>query len=149
MAQISQTIDMNVVKQYPARGKITQVLPDGRGIVFQPSGTNYEIHLSAADGEKPEVSKQPIEGIIHVKARKVWTVPSGGNFVAPIFGPPKTIQGRVKWLDDRLLVVQAGTTFLVEMPGTDHAVDLAHGGIEAGALVNVTALPGAVFVPAK
>ena len=146
MAQISQTIDMNAVKKYPARGKITQVMADGSGIVFQPAGTNYELHLSAADGEKPEVSKQPIDGIIHVKARKVWTVPSGGNFVAPIFGPPKTIQGRVKWLDERLLVVQAGTMFVVEMPTIDHAVDLADGGIEAGSIVNVTALPGATFV---
>ena len=76
-------------------------------------------------------------------ARKVWTVPSGGNFIAPIFGPPKTIQGRVKWLDEKTLVVHAGTSFLVELPASDQALDLANGPIEVGAMVNVTASPGA------
>jgi hypothetical protein len=145
MAQLSQMISMDVIKKYPARGRIVQVLADGNGIVFQPSGTNYELHMGLVDGERPAISPQPIDGLIFVKARKVWTVPSGGNFVSPIFGPPKTIQGRVKWLDERLLVVQAGTSFIVELPVADDAVDLANGGIEVGQMVNVTALPGAMF----
>jgi hypothetical protein len=142
---MSQTTSISAVTQFPAVGKITQILPDGKTIVFQPSGTNYELHLGLTNGEKVQVSTRPIEGIIHVKARKVWTVPSGGKFIAPIFGPPKTIQGRVKWLDERVLLVQGGTNFVVEMPPSDAAVDLANGAIEAGALVNVTALPGATF----
>src|SRR5919107_1705119 len=78
-----------------SRGKITQVRDPA--VVFAPSGTNYELHLAAPGYDGPV--GMLTEGVIRVTARKVWTVPSGGNFVAPIFGPPRTIQGRVKALD--------------------------------------------------
>jgi hypothetical protein len=134
---------------YPARGRIKQV--DGSKVIFLPSNTNYELHLATAEPYAGPVDS-PVEGFIRVTARKVWTVPSGGNFTAPIFGEPRTIQGRVKWLDEKTLVVQAGTNFVVEMPASDRAIDLANGDIECGVMVNVTALPGARFeasVPAK
>ena len=51
----------------------------------------------------------------------------------------------MKWLDERRVVIQAGTNFLVELPASDNAYDLPSGAIELGALVNVTALPGATF----
>lgn len=133
---------MAKIIDFPAKGKIIEVY--GTRIVFQPAGTNYEVHLDLADGDVPATDR-PVQGNIHVRARKIWTVPSGGNFIAPIFGPPKTIQGRVKWLDERLLVVQAGTLFVVEMPISDNAVDLAKGPIGVGSLVNITALPGATM----
>lgn len=130
---------------FPARGRIKQV-NDGM-VVFLPAGTNYELHLKTADGPYTGPVDQPIRGLIRVTARKLWTVPSGGNFIAPIFGNPRTIQGRVKWLDSHLLVVQAGTNFVVELPGSDVAIDLANGVIELASVVNVTALPGATFSP--
>jgi hypothetical protein len=83
--------------------------------------------------------------LIRASARKVWTVPSGGAFIAPIFGPPRIIQGRVKHLNGREMVVHAGTSIVVELPGTEAAIDPARGPIVQGALVNVTALPGATF----
>ena len=88
---------------------------------------------------------RPVEAVIRAQARKVWTVPSGGNFVQPIFGPPRIVQGRVKWLDETTLVVQAGTHFVIDVPASDRAFGLANGAIEAGSLVNVTVLPGATF----
>lgn len=130
---------------FPARGRIKQV-NDG-SVVFLPAGTNYELHLKTSDGPYTGPVDQPIQGLIRVTARKLWTVPSGGNFIAPIFGSPRTIQGRVKWLDSQLLVVQAGTNFVVEVPSADAAIDLANGIIELASLVNVTALPGATFSP--
>jgi hypothetical protein len=72
-------------------------------------------------------------------------VPSGGNFIAPIFGPPRIIQGRVKWLDEQMLVVQAGAMIVAELPLEDQAIDLANGVIGVGTLVNVTAMPGATI----
>jgi hypothetical protein len=136
---------MPSTNDYPARGKVTQV--DGDSLVFVPSGTNYQMHLKKSDAAASVPLDTPIEGVIQVSARKVWTVPSGGNFVQPIFGQPRIIQGRVKWLDERRLLVQAGTSFLVELPASEKALDLANGGIEVGSLVNVTALPGATFEP--
>jgi hypothetical protein len=130
--------DFLSINDYPARGRIKEVR--GNTVVFLPAGTNYELYLTS-DGPTPAIDKF-VEAIIRVTGRKVWTVPSGGNFVAPIFGPPKIIQGRVKWLDERTLVVQAGVPIVVEMPAGDDAIDLACGAIGAGTLVNVTAMAG-------
>ena len=126
-----------------ARG---QVLETREGtIVFAPHGSNYELHLAAPSYAGPV--RTLTQGVIRVTARKVWTVPSGGNFITPLFGPPRIIQGRVKALDERSLVVQAGTTVLVDLPEDPAGIDLANGDIRVGALVNVTALPGARFEP--
>lgn len=127
---------------FPARGRVSQV--NGSTLVFLPAGTNYELHLNSGAPYSGPVD-QPIEAIIKVVARKLWTVPSGGNFIAPIFGQPRTIQGRVKWIGGSQIVVQAGTSFLVDLPAADQAIDLANGVIEVGTMVNVTALPGATF----
>jgi hypothetical protein len=132
-----------MANDYPARGKIKQI--DGDTVVFVPSGTNYELHLKREGESITGPIDKPIEATIKVTARKLWTVPSGGNFVQPIFGSPRIIQGRVKWLDERRMVVQAGANFLVELPGNSQALDLASGGVEVGSLVNVTALPGATI----
>src|SRR5688572_19529979 len=78
-----------------AGGKVIAVR-DGK-VVFNPTGTNYEIELACPSYAGP-VNK-PVKATIRVRARKVWTVPAGGNFIAPIFGPPKTIQGRVRTVE--------------------------------------------------
>ena len=129
-----------------ARGK---VLESRAGlVVFQPRGTSYELHLGTAVDYAGPVNK-PTQGVVHVRARKVYTVPSGGNFVAPILGTPRTIQGRVLWLSPRQLVLQAGLPVLVDLPPDPHAIDLGSGPIEEGAIVNVVALPGAGFEPGE
>ena len=110
-------------------------------MVFNPSGTNYELYL-VPDGDAGPLNV-PIKAVIRVVARKIWTVPSGGNFIAPILGTPRTIQGRVRSLNQGSMLVQAGTIILVEFPTDDSAFDLANGGISVGAMVNVVAQPGA------
>ena len=129
------------VTPVPVRGKVTAV-KDGV-VVFAPADTNYELHLVAPNYAGPLNTR--VEGIIRAAARKVWTVPSGGLFIAPIFGPPRTIQGRVRSLDVSSLVLQAGAPVLVELPESDTAFDLVNGPITVGTLVNVVALPGARF----
>jgi hypothetical protein len=129
--------------EFPARGKVIRA--EGDVIVFQPVGTNYEMHLKPKGGSFSGPVGSRIEGIIRTSARKVMTVPSGGNFVAPIFGPPRIVQGRVRTLDERTLIIQAGCPIVVEMPSEDNAIDLNNGAIEAGALVNAMILPGATF----
>lgn len=125
----------------PARGKVIDVR-DG-SIVFNPSGTNYELSLQAPNYSGPV--KALVEGTIRVTARKVWSVPSGGNFIAPIFGPPKIVQGRLRAVEGNTLVVQAGTTIVVELPPGGPVVDLPSGPLAIGAMVNVTCQPGARF----
>lgn len=134
---------MPKVTDFPARGRVSEKRE--RGVVFKPTGTNYELILETAAASYDGPINEPLEAILRATARKVYTVPAGGNFVAPIFGPPRIIQGRVKLIEGNHIVVRAGTNFVIELPARDSAIDLNSGSISVGALVNVAALPGATF----
>jgi hypothetical protein len=125
----------------PSNGKVLST-KEGT-IVFCPAGTSYEMHLISPAFAGP--MDTPVKGIVRVKPKKIWTVPSGGLFVSPIFGPPRTIQGRIRSLDEEQMVVHAGGEFVVELPDDAKIYDLANGPLRVGAMVNVTALPGAAF----
>jgi hypothetical protein len=131
--------------EFPSRGKILSIDPGH--VIFNPVGTNYQIKL-ATSGKYAGAVGQSVEVTLGGSARKIWTVASGGNFVAPIFGPPRIIQGRVKWLDQTTMVVHAGPTFHITLPAADSAMDLTNGGIGVGSLVNITLMPGATLKPA-
>lgn len=125
---------------FTTSGKVTAVR-DG-GIVFHPKETNYQLKL---EGSYDGPLNTPVEILIKAIARKVWTVPSGGNFVTPIFGPPRIVQGRVLYLDERTVVLRAGADFIVDLPAAESAYDLQRGPIELNNMVNCTLLPGAKF----
>jgi len=127
---------------FPTFGKVTAV-KDGL-ITFAPRGTRYVLHLKTA-GQYTGPTDSPVAALIRVAARKVYTVPSGGNFITPIMGPPKIIQGRVKYADEQQLVIHAGATFIVSLPTADTAIDLDNGAIAVNTMVNVVALPGGSF----
>jgi hypothetical protein len=117
-------------------------------VVFNPSNTRYELHLAVSSYDGP--LNKPVKAIIHATARKVYTVPSGGNYITPIFGPPRIVQGIVRQADTRSIVVHAaGCPIHVELPSSDAAIDLDDGPIYLGKMVNVVCEPGAriEFVP--
>jgi hypothetical protein len=125
-----------------ARGKVLEVKDSL--VIFNPADTTYKLHLQISrpyDGPLNEF----IEARIRAKARKVYTVPSGGGFIAPIFGPPKTLQGRALHVDDRQVVIRAGTPISVDLPQSDDAVDLSDGPVKVGEMINIAAFPGATF----
>ena len=122
-----------------AAGKVLRVA-DGM-VVFNPAGTRYELSLavSSYDG----AINKPLKAIIHVVARKIYTVPSGGSYITPIFGPPRIVQGLVRQGDARSMVVHVGgCPFHVELPSADAAIDLDDGPIYLGKMVNVVCEPG-------
>ena len=121
-----------------ATGKVTAT-KDGL-VVFNPTGTRYELYLVAANFDGP--LNTPVKCIIRAKARKVYTVPSGGNYITPIFGPPRIVQGLVRAADERTLVVQAGCPIHIELPTVDSGIDLNDGPIYMGKMVNVVCEPG-------
>ena len=125
---------------FPTKGKV--ISASSGNIVFQPRGTSYELHLKA---EYTGQLNAPVEAVIRTKARKVHTVPSGGNFTTPIQGSPRIIQGWVLYADDRTLIVHAGGNFIVDLPTDDAAISLDEGQIAVNKIVNVTLLPGATF----
>jgi hypothetical protein len=124
-----------------AKGKVIRA--EGETVVFQPAGTNYELHLRPKSGRYDGPIGQPLSCLVRVQARKVYSVPSGGNFIQPIFGPPRIIQGRVVSLDENSLVVHVGGPIVVSLPNEAHAIDLNRGPIGEGSIVNAVALPGA------
>jgi hypothetical protein len=110
-------------------------------VVFNPAGTSYELHLACPTFDGP--LNKPVKAMIYLTARKIYTVPSGGNFVSPIFGPPRMVQGMVRAADERSLVVHAGCPFYVDLPAADSGIDLSNGPISVSRMVNVVCLPGA------
>jgi len=138
---------MASISDFPARGRVTSI--NGGTLVFAPLNTNYELHL-AIDGPAPAAGPARVEGLVRLVGRKVWTMPSGGNYITPIFGMPRVVQGRIKHIDQGQMVLQAGTHVIVELPRDDDAYALVNGPLQAGTLVNVTILPGGKFsaVPA-
>lgn len=132
---------MPTTSDFPARGKVLRI-QDGC-VIFAPANSTYELKLAASGYTGP--LNEIIEGQIHAVARKVWTVASGGNFVTPIQGPTRIIQGRIKYLDDQTMVVQAGVPVIIQLPVSPDAVDLNNGDLSVGSLVNATLLPGAKF----
>ena len=126
----------------PVKPSVGKVISFQDGIaVFNPTGTRYEFRLAGSFNGKLNT---PVKCTIRVTARKVYTVPSGGSFVTPIYGPPRIVQGQVRKADARSLVVQAGTcSFHVDLPAEESGIDLDDGPIFAGRLVNVVCEPGA------
>jgi hypothetical protein len=134
---------MPTPSDFVAKGKILRV--ESNIVVFNPAGTTYELHLVNQGAQTPAASANSISCYIRAAGRKVWTVPSGGNFVVPIFGPPKIVQGRVRYLDERLMIVHAATPVHVTLPADEDAYDLINGPVTLATLVNATLQPGATF----
>ena len=126
-----------------AFGKVTAIRDNL--VIFSPAGGSYEMHLVCPGFSRP--LDTPIQGVVRVKARKIYTVPSGGLFVTPIFGSPRIIQGRIRALDEKSMVLHAGGNIVVDFPVDDDAFDLANGPLTVGKMANVVAWPGATFEP--
>ena len=125
-----------------ARGKVTSAKDSS--IVFEPLNTNYQLHLQVSKPYTGPIG-QLIDARIRAKAKKVYTVPSGGGFISPLFGPPKTVQGRALHVEDKVIVLRAGVPISIELPQSDDAVDLSEGVLSVGSIVNAITLPGATF----
>jgi hypothetical protein len=130
------------VTDYPARGRVLEV--DDGTVVFAPRDTTYRLHLRTRGRLEVEPGAR-VAGLIRAEAKKLWTVPSGGNFIEPIFGPLRVIQGRVMYLDEAEMVLQCGAPIVVALPAEDSAFDLINGPVALRGLINVNLLPGTSF----
>jgi len=125
---------------FRAAGRILRVEADA--VIFQPVDTSYELRLLMTPPDSGPPGRR-VEALIRLAARKIYSVPGGGGFIAPIVGPPRIVQGRVRHLDESIIVVHAGAPIVVELPKDDAAYDLTEGPLAVGAMVNVVASPGA------
>ena len=124
----------------PTRGRIIEVHDEW--VLFAPANTRYHLKLNTA-GKYDGPVNALIDGFVRADARKLWTMASGGNFITPIQGPPRIVQGRVRFLDQQMMAVQCGAVVIVKLPAADSALDLNNGQLEEGAMVNATLMPGA------
>ena len=53
------------------------------------------------------------------------------------------MQGRIVYLDQQTMVLQAATHIIVDLPQDDSAYDLTNGSLAVGAMVNTVVMPGA------
>jgi hypothetical protein len=127
---------------FPARGRVIAV--DENRVTFVPEGTNYQLHLTSAAAFTGPLNK-PLQAFIRAQARKLWTVPSGGNFITPIFGSPRIVQGRIRYLSETAMVLHAGAPVIIELPSGSNSIDPSTGPLGVGALANATLLAGATF----
>lgn len=111
-------------------------------LILTVDDTNYELHV---DCQAPLAAGQRVRGKVVVRARKVWTVSAGGSFITPLAGKPLVVQGIVKSLEGKRLIVQAGTPVCVELPEERSAFDMKNGELAPGVMVNVTTSGAAHF----
>lgn len=134
------------VTDYPTVGTVLSA--ENGQVVLAPLNTSYQLHLRC-DAIDADTVGHRVRGTIRLPARKVMTVSTGGNFIAPIFGQPRIVQGRLMYLDQRQMVLRAGTHIVVDLPAQDSALDLTRGPLQQGALVNVAVGGPATFTPEK
>jgi hypothetical protein len=116
----------------------------GELVIVKPLNANYQHHVRLEGGSPPALGKS-VRGLFRGVARKIYGVPSGGAFVTPILGTPRIVQGRVVSVTDRKLAIRAAGVWVIDLPADALAIDLAHGPVAEGDMVNAVLLPGAWF----
>jgi hypothetical protein len=102
--------------------------------------TNYELHLYPVNPPKAQVGKRII-GEIRLRARRIDVVETGGQYIEPVYGRPRRVQGTVIAVTNDAIVVDAGAPVHVtptdpRQKPTDFQVDQ---------FVSFDAMDGAVF----
>lgn len=96
-----------------ARGVLGAVVPAtatrAEFVAFQVPNTNYELHLQPVGAVTATPGKRLL-GTIHVQARRVDITQTGGQFVDPVVGKPRRMQGTVLAVRDGVLVIDAGVS---------------------------------------
>ncbi len=123
------------------RGSLLESHPDR--IVLGIPGTDYRLHLNVNRPVDAKVGSH-IAGRIEVHARRVDVTHTGGQFIDPVYGRPRNIQGCVveTGLEHPMMVVKAVVPLHVRVRPPQKPSDF-----EVGSIVNFAVDPGAVFVP--
>jgi hypothetical protein len=76
-------------------------------VTINVPNTSYELHLRPVGAVKAESGKR-IVGVIHAKARRIDLTQTGGQFIEPVMGRPRRVQGTVIAVVGDAVVVNAG-----------------------------------------
>jgi hypothetical protein len=91
----------------------------GQGtVVLGVAGSNYKNTFVLRDGAEKLAPGQRVRGVVKAPAWKVDRVDLGGNYVEPLYGRPRRMQGTILAVDTTRneLVVQVGYEVTVQLP---------------------------------
>ncbi len=96
---------------------IVENVGDGMVTVRVP-GMNYQNTFRVGNGAAALVAGERVRGRIHAPAWKVDRVDMGGNYVEPLYGRPRRMQGTILSVNAGAneLTVQVGYEVTVKMP---------------------------------
>lgn len=124
-----------------ARGELVS---SGSGhLVMSIPNTSYQLHLVPQGAVTTPVGKRLI-GTIRVQARRIDVVGTGGQFVEPVFGRPRRVQGTVIRTEGGAVVIDAGVPIHAVPTDARQSPDQ----FAVGQLVSFDAVAGATFTPA-
>ena len=97
-------------------------------VTLKTPNANYRNTFKCSSVADLAVGKR-IPGSIHAPARKIEAVSQGGNYVEPLFGRPRRMQGLVlkQNVADNSLIVQTAYETNVQLPRQQQATDYSVG----------------------
>lgn len=94
-----------------ARGVLIEHAPSSASkpayVKFGVPNTSYELHLVPIGPVTAHVGKRVL-GVIKAQARRIDITQTGGQFIEPVFGRPRRVQGTIIAIKDGAIVVDAG-----------------------------------------
>jgi hypothetical protein len=123
-----------------ARGILTA--SNSSHIILSIPNTSYELHLISTAPITTPIGKRLI-GKINLKARRIDTVGTGGQYVEPVMGRPRRVQGTVIRTENGAVVIDAGVPIHATPTDPRQSVDQ----FQPNQFVSFDAEPGATFTP--
>ncbi len=116
---------------------------ESESAVFAIPGTDYRIELATSGLDASDVGTR-VQGRVHGQAQRMHRTPAGGNFIEPLEGRPRIVQGTVIAVDPgrNEVLVDLVVPMRVAMFEGEHATTLS-----SGEMVNFYMEPGARFEP--
>jgi hypothetical protein len=129
-----------------ARGTLLEVVAEtatrAAYIKFAVPNTNYELHLRPTGPIQTPPGKRLI-GVIRAQARRIDVVETGGEYIEPVYGRPRRVQGTVLRTEGGAIVVDAGAPIHCTPTDPRQKADQ----FSAGQFVSFDVLDGASFEP--
>ena len=119
---------------------LLESLADGFGIFTIP-GTQYRLHLAVEEGLEECVGGR-VRGRVHGRSLRMHHSPAGGNFIEPLEGRPRIVQGTVIAVDPGTheVLVDLVVPIRLAIPESQSTASFA-----TGDMVNFYMEPGASF----
>ena len=107
-------------------------------------GTDYRIELATDGLDESDVGTR-VRGRVRGQALRMHRTPAGGNFIEPLAGRPRIVQGTIMAVDPERneVLIDLVVPVRVAMFEGEHATSLA-----TGEMVNFYMEPGTRFEPA-